>query len=236
MGFYKTGKIDIKTASIVKEIFLQKGFRKHVARVRRELSLPRYGLDIALFDQLVVKDVHPRIPAKKLNRSEYIRKVKEVLGLYALSFDWFEYFGDYFLFNYIGDIDKEVNQIILLNLGDKNTKLQQHKKMFTNNMSLGTAVIMVPPRASEREILDFIYRNANHIKAIQKAYKTDFSQLTVTRTKNARVQKRNEFIYKNRALPKKKLMATVSDEFGDILDYTYLSKIIVAEARKIKRK
>ncbi len=44
--------------------------------------------------------------------------------------------------------------------------------------------------------------------------------------------RRNAFIYKHRDLPIKELVQLVYDKFEDLMDYTYLHKIIAEQDRK----
>lgn len=236
MSFYKSSKgkskIDQKAISFVQELFTYKGFGKMVRRIRYETSIPRRGFDIALFDKLVLQDIHPRFPSKAFKRTLYIQNVKGLLALYGLSFDWFEFISDYILFNYIGDVSYNTSQIILLDLGNKNNNLAEHKKMLAGAAELNPVVFMIPPFASQREISDFIAQNSDNIKDIQKCYQTGNRRIGKKKTNNPRIKERNHFIYLNRNLPKLELMRKVNEKFGVILDYTYLNKIIAAEAKK----
>lgn len=95
--------------------------------------------------------------------------------------------------------------------------------------------ICVNPYMSERDIIDFVkktYKTA--IEPIQERYREKHIKLKGSRTKSKKKQSRNEFIYKNRHLPIKELTSLVTDEYGKVLDYTYIQTIIRKEEEKRK--
>jgi len=98
-------------------------------------------------------------------------------------------------------------------------------------------IIRVSQYASEREILDCIKKSyTREIKPIQEKYKDEEIRLGKIRKKKQGVQERNDFIYENRHLSRKKIMHLVGDKFGKnaVIDYGYIGKIISLEEKKRK--
>jgi hypothetical protein len=92
--------------------------------------------------------------------------------------------------------------------------------------------IFLNPYVSQRDIIDYVKKTFKlEIEPLLKSYREDNVGLGKVRQKNSRVAKRNDFIYKNKNKPKKEITNLVSEKFGDILDYTYIARIIKEEER-----
>lgn len=88
-------------------------------------------------------------------------------------------------------------------------------------------VILINPYMSQRDILDFIKKTyKDWIEPIQKDYKNENTPLGRARRKSSFVKKRNEFIFKNKNKPASEIVSLVNSKFGQLLDYTYINKII----------
>ncbi|MEK7630706.1 MAG: hypothetical protein AAB417_01610 [Patescibacteria group bacterium] len=97
-------KINEKAASFVAELLTTRGFKKRVNLIRKKLSIRSQSIDITEFDQLVIRDKSPRIPATIKNRKLYLSEINELLKTYGLSSEWFSFFSDYVLFGFIGEL------------------------------------------------------------------------------------------------------------------------------------
>ncbi len=93
--------------------------------------------------------------------------------------------------------------------------------------------IVVNPYMTQRDIIDFIKKTyKTSIEPIQKRYRKKNIKLKDSRKKSSKKQIRNDFIYDNCDLPLAELTSLVASKFGDILDYTYIQKIIKKEKEK----
>jgi len=95
--------------------------------------------------------------------------------------------------------------------------------------------LYINPDVSQREIQDFLSKNWNFIEMYREEKKAKTIKL---RKKSLKKQERNDFIYKNRHLPRKKIMEllyeTLDKDFE--IDYGYIGKIISLEKRKRENK
>jgi|GEM_PF-2917561 len=95
--------------------------------------------------------------------------------------------------------------------------------------------LYINPKASQRQIQDFLAKNWSFIKTHEKDVKTNVSG---HKKKNKSKQERNDFIYQNRNLPRKKIMEMIIEEFpsSEIVDYGYIGKIISLEKKRRENK
>lgn len=92
--------------------------------------------------------------------------------------------------------------------------------------------LYINPMASKREIMDFLSRNwwavtGNSSKA---------QPFNPTKTRKKKNKSRDDFIYENRSLPRKKIMSLVTDKFKETLDYGHIGKIISLEKKRRENK
>jgi hypothetical protein len=92
--------------------------------------------------------------------------------------------------------------------------------------------IFLNPYVSQRDIIDYVKKTFKlEIEPLLKSYREDNVNLGKIRRKNSRVEMRNIFIYKNKTKSKKEIASLVSEKFGEILDYTYIARIIKEQER-----
>ena len=96
--------------------------------------------------------------------------------------------------------------------------------------------ILLNPYMSQRNIIDAVKKlYETHIEPLQKELRSKKIVLDKIRKKSSRVEERNKFIYENRlGKSRKELARLVNDKFGEVLDYTYINKIIRDEREKNK--
>jgi hypothetical protein len=227
----KVSKIDLKTEGYIEQLITSPEFIDPIQTIRGLSGIPKAGFDISLFDKLVIANKHPRIPKQIKKVDIFVKLINNLLLKYGFSHEWFDFFSDYVLFNFIGDT-RFKRQIFLLNLGHKNKKSDEHMTLLKESIIQNPIAILLPPFVSQRDIYDFISSNWQKIEGMKKKYNKKIIKISSIRKKNERVKRRNQLIYKNRSLRKKDLTAIVFDKFGDTMDYTYLSKIIRSEKRK----
>jgi len=105
----------------------------------------------------------------------------------------------------------------------------------SDNMAYPLA-IRFSPYASLRDIVAFVKATyAEQIAPQQKQYKDASVKLGSLRRRKDNIKERNAFIYKNRDLPRRKIMQLVHERFGELLDYGHVGKIISLEERGRKQ-
>jgi hypothetical protein len=232
MHEYADSKIEAKTRTYLRQLLTTQKFKTVVKSIRERHSVPASGFDIRIFDELVVAEVFPRIPSAVVDVKEFSDSINRLLLRYGFSKAWFTFFSDLILFDWIGDV-ANLRQILLMNLGGTNRNRARDIEALDEHLLSNPIVVLIPPFASQRDINDFISLNWEQIEKIQNQYGKKDAEITKMRRKSSRVELRNQFIYENRELPKRELMKKVTDQFGDVLDYSYLGKIIASQVRKI---
>jgi len=111
--------------------------------------------------------------------------------------------------------------------------LQMVYDRFENISKRLPIALYINPNVSQREIQDFLSKNWNFIEMYREERKDKTTKL---RRKSPKVQERNDFIYENRHLPRKKIMEMLGDKYGKDfdIDYGYVGKIISLEKKKRK--
>lgn len=98
-------------------------------------------------------------------------------------------------------------------------------------------LLRISPYAKSRDILDYVKSMySQEIKPMQKLYKKDHVRLGSISEKKPKIKERNDFIYKNRDLPRKEILQLVREKFKEVLDYGHIGKIISLEKAKRTRK
>lgn len=96
--------------------------------------------------------------------------------------------------------------------------------------------IRVSPYASRRDIVDFVEGTYKlSIRPLQEKYAKKNVLIGKIKSKNPFIKERNEFIYKNKVLPRRKIKELVEEKFNVSLDYEYIGKIISDENKKRKK-
>lgn len=224
--------VDKRARDYIEELIESPKFYTSVLNFRKKNQIPGKGFGISVFDELLIAEVYPRIPDDILDKNSLIKSINNFLIRYGFSQEWFDFFSDYLLFEFIGDTENK-KQIFLLDLGHRGQKKRDEQiEILNKNTIQNPIVILLPPFVSQRNIYDFIVSRWHQIENIQRKYNKELIKIVSTRRKNERIKQRDQYILKNHLLPKKKLMSKVADKFGDILDYTYLSKIIATGLKK----
>lgn len=228
----EVSKIDLKTYGFIQNLMMMPNLKKRVRTIRLAHKIPKNGLSSDIFDKLILSEKNPRIPAK-INKTVFWADIKNLLNNYNLSSLWIDFFSDYILFNYLGDYSN-IRQIITLDLGTKtkNPELVKRTLEMSQKFDLNPIALLLPPSMSERELDNYIRVNFKKIKSLQQEYINRTWVISKLRQNKNKNQERDKFIYKNRNLPKRELIAKMGSKFGKILDYTYINKIIKKEGRR----
>jgi len=112
------------------------------------------------------------------------------------------------------------------------------KKIQDDDNLLFPLAVRISLFASQRDIIDFVRKNFFLIKGQQEYYLKEMKDFRIGRvkTKKEKVQKRNDFIYQNRHLPRRNIMELLTDKYGadNTLDVGYIGKIISLERKRRK--
>ena len=73
------------------------------------------------------------------------------------------------------------------------------------------------------------------IKDFGKQYLDQNVKIGKIKTKKESIQKRNQFIYENKHLPRRQIQKVVKYSFNESLDYEYIGKIISDEKKRRKK-
>ena len=108
------------------------------------------------------------------------------------------------------------------------------KESIENFKSFYPLSIMLSPYASLRDILDWVKKNYHDIKFFQDKYKNKNVKINKYRIRREKLEKRNDYIYKNRS---KKLsdLEVGLDRLGYDMDQGSISKIISLETKRRKK-
>jgi hypothetical protein len=235
----KASKIDLKTYGFVYKLKDQRGFKKMVKKIREDNKIPSGGFEITKFDELVVKEILPRIP-RNVNKNVLLADIKALLHGYNLSSDWLNFFADYILYDYWNFEDFLHNrQIITLDLGSRTESKEENERVLNDakNFDLNPIAIFLPHFLTVRELLDYVEKNFKSIEKIQKKYHYEVINFSNKggRQKELENLLRDKFIYDNQELNKKDLVAAVYKNFKQRLDHTYLNTIIRKQKKKHQR-
>jgi len=133
-------------------------------------------------------------------------------------------------------IPREVSTCLVRDFNNE-TKKQIYFEEISNIEIAYPVAIAITPYASKREIIDFVEKGyKTMIEPLQKKYGFSASKMGKIKKRKKHIQDRNDFIYENRRLPRRKIMEMVTDKFPklDPIDYAYVSKIISNEKKRRK--
>lgn len=244
-----------KALNYIEALIHQKDFQDKVLEIRGRYGIPDKGLaEIKLVPSEFQKDVQlVQIPSEldTFDMREEARLLAQGCGLDVM---WTGIFLHYVIYNSIeihtlGDAFDVVDlqsftepeagpwwdEIITEEGKDySEDHYREMQKQLRDTAKTHPIALLIHPYASQRDIIDYVKKLFKHkIQPLQERYKDPKISLGKVRTKNQVVKQRNKFIFQNRNLPKKQITQLVAEKFGDILDYTYINKIITDEEKKI---
>jgi hypothetical protein len=217
-------------------------FQRNIRRIRKIYKLPPEGVTevLELRSEATGQELI-KLP-EHLSGSDFENEINQFTKELGLSTFWSEAIMYYITYNQwfdfwsigslvqVDDLNEYVNGPFQHD-GDEEGYLD-YAKMILEERPIA---ITISPYASLRDILDFLKKTyKTHIEPLQNKYKKAEIKLGKMRKRDASVHARNQFIYENKHLASKKLMTLVNDEFGELLDYTYINKIISDEEKKRK--
>mgnify|MGYP001576370570 CR=1 FL=1 len=215
---------------IVKTDFIQ----SRASRVRAAFSCPPSGLSKKDGDETLSsawKEVQDSDKLVLLNK--IIREICKKFSLHYM--DWKDAVH-YYLFT--GKVELLINYLGAYNLFDVCDLVEEKIEPFgkdyqeSDDMAFPIA-IRISPYASLRDLIDFARKAyKTQILPRQMLYRDKNVSIGRIRPKQKKIQSRNDFIYENRHLSRKKIKRLVEEKFGEPLEYTHVAKIISLENKK----
>ena len=180
------------------------------------------------------------IPPKGFNKlpelhTDIVEKVCKKFKLHY--FDYLDVVELYVLYDILQPL-ADANSCGLFRISDVvNEKEDPFGELFQQSDDMAYPVaIRISPYASQRDLVDFIKNKAvkKIILSYQDKYRVKDIRIGKVRSKKDNIQRRNEFIYQNKGLPRKQIMRMVTDKFKETLDYGHIGKIVSLEIKKRK--
>lgn len=241
---------ELKILNYLRALIDSDSFQAEIKKIRKKLGIPSAGYPMSKDDEESLRETGfgalrtPSAIDKKMAREARIA-LREIvddfpIGSAFISHGFFLYLIHNKFFLQVFDEGLFLNSIC--KLVDMRSYLRMTEgvpEVFRRQME-GLAdshpiAIFLRPEATQRDVTEYVREMRPHIEAYKQQYINKDSRVGKIRKKNARVQQRNALIYENRNLSSKEIMQLVHDEFNELLDYTYISKIIASRKRKEKK-
>lgn len=217
-------------------------FLQKIRRIRKKYNLPSDGIQEVLQTKSEATGKEVINLPEHLSGTDFEKTIDLFTKELGLSWTWSDVIQYYVTYNrwlniwsygglvQVEDLNEYINGPFRYE-GDEEGYLEYVKSILEEH----PIAITVSPYATLRDMLDFLKKTyKTHIEPLQNKYKNADIKLGKMRKRNTSVLERNQFIYKNKHIGSKKLMGLVSDKFGEVLDYTYIDKIISDEKKKRK--
>lgn len=210
-------------------------FVNKIKTLRKDCEIPENGFECP-------SESWP-LPPTGFNRKHHTKLhsgLEEICKKYSLHYlDWFGAIEMYLFYNKLEDPIHNTNAGDLCYIADLVLEKEDPfgKNTQENDDLSYPLAIRVSPYASQRDIIDFVKKTYKFgIKELQNKYKAKEVKIGKIKSKKSDIQARNEFIYENRNLPRRKIMEMVLEKFGNKLavDYGYIGKIISLEKKRRK--
>ncbi len=250
-----------KALNVFKKIVKRDVFEKEVIRVREVLGLPVKGfvLDKNKSDFLITspdreesnfiaKDLHFQ---RKNPYPDQVKRLERMLpfcnNYFSLLIRNYVYYNKFFYKELSDFMDKSDSACIIMDAEeeseyfslDDNPNDYQVITAVGHNRKVNDLIFSYPitlrlkPGISQRDFVDYIKNNWHKIEEYQKKYKDNSVSFKNSKVKkNDKIEERNDFIYKNRELPRKEISSLVKKKFRQIVDYGTVGKIISRENKK----
>ena len=238
-----------KMVNYLNEFINSDYFQGQIKKIRKDLGIPKDGYPIKPKDERAIKTLdifylHAGITREKSRNCKIA--LKEILDKFPvseinISYGFFVYllhntirpelFAEgFFLNNLCRIVDmKEV-------IDDREGVSKALEETMQNMTARHPIALYIRPEATQRDIVEYVKKMWGYIEIYKNKYTNKESRVGKIRRKNKKIKERNELIYQNRHLPKKKIMKLVGDKFGEdaVIDYGYIGKIISIEKKKRK--
>lgn len=208
-------------------------FINFIADLRKRYKIPQNGFTsedkISPPDQLENRFDNSGRISKKI--TEFCKKHR----LHPIGFE--STIGYYLYYNEKlepADGYNEANLCLISDLSEESIEPFSKEIQDADNKLFPVAV-RISPYATKRDIVDFINKTFKlHIKPMLDHYKEKEILIGKFKSRDDKVQKRNDFIYEHKDLPVKKISDLVTNKFGEFLDEGLISKIKSIEVKRRK--
>ncbi len=225
----------VKIENYAKEVVRTTRFQERVLELRKKYEIPVNG-----FPQVDNRTVPPRewVHSHSDTNRELWKDVEKMCADYGLHFVyWSDPIQSVLFYNEPLEAMHGADLCLLVDLQSEGEDPFSKEIQEADNRFYPLA-IRISPQATQRDIIDFIEKHDVFIKQMQEHYLKDATgqKIGKVKKKNPKVQERNDFIYENRNLPRRKIMEAIADKFGSeaVIDYGHISKIISLEKQKRK--
>lgn len=227
-----------KFQNYIREIFESDHFQIFVKNIRDKYKIPESGFQFTPEERWIP----PREWVFTHNTEvsgAFENEIKEFCAKYKIHFiDGIDIFENYIFYN-SKDYSMDIGGFSVCIVSDiANEKVDPYAKDIQDADDASYPIaIRISPYASLRDILDFVKVSYKFpIKHLQEKYKDKAIKLGKFKKRKTVIQKRNEFIYQNRHLPRRQIARLVLEKFGskNDIDYGYIGKIISLERKKRK--
>lgn len=221
-----------KMWTYMKDLTKRSAFRNDLRKFRKKFNIPEKGYDKPDYQE-------QEIEAQGKN---YRESLISFARKYKLSFLWedvlecYIFYNDFhykFLINTAGSM-VDVEDIYSLLTGNYGEEIEGHtmQDYIKQKSEQYPVAIFLNPYVSQRDVIDYVKKTFKvSIEPKLKWYREEGVRLGKARRKNSRVEARDEFIFNSRDKSKKEIVSLVAKNFGDILDYTYIARIIKEQER-----
>ncbi len=213
------------------DIIKKDGFQKEMIEMRREFGVPKNGF-------LDNKDSCRIPPIKWKNKKmgpNLFNRLEKISQKYGLIFsDWWETIEIYFFYNKTEELLHLDSHDMCMTTDLIEESCSNRRKTILEENKHFPVIIKINPYAGQRNIIDYIKRTYPLIKRLQEKYRDKNINIGKQRKRDPAIQKRNDFIYKNRDKPLKEISKLVSKNFDSYLDIDQgsIGKIISLEKKK----
>jgi len=222
-----------KVENFVIDLSKKPDFLKTVRAIRKNFEIPENG-----FNRPTNDDEFEEVITRLTLDDKFSKCIENISSSYKME-AFSDFIKNYILFNdtqvaldymYIPIIEVEdIYSTFFVSAEDDELKLGVKDKVECLMISAKTHPIgiLIHPYMSQRDIIDAIKKIYKlQIEPLQKKYRDEKIKLGIIRRKSKRVEERNKFIYENRTLGMEKLRTAIREKYHEILDETYIYKII----------
>lgn len=221
--------------------------RKDIINFRKKFNIKENGYTKLIYTKASINShkvlTYPNYKEIK-GHKEYRSDLTALSKKYKTGFFWEDILECYIFYNRFIDIETKSSMIEVEDVsahfsGDfglfKNKDWYVMRGGLKEKSEQFPIAIFLNPYVSQRDIIDYIKKTFKlSIEPKLKWYRDNKIKLGTVRRKNDRVKQRNKFIYENRNIKIEALVHLVNEKFGEIMDYTYVARII-KEGKRLRK-
>ena len=217
-------------------------FVDRVKEIRQWFLLPEEGFKKQLKN---IDEFVQSLPPYTNDRNEQIvfdKAIYDLADQFGVTLVWLNAIRDYIFYNYFSyaktsPLVDMVDILGVLNDAERDGSDREALlgRILDNIADSFPLALLVSPYATGRDIIDFVKKEyKTQIEPAQSAYKLTGINIGKVRKRSPGVQERDMFICKHKHLGTRKIVCLVADEYGEVLDYTYINKIIKEKCKREK--